>query len=171
MLNPKPNNSSQLIPIPNPYGGKLWALTAMPWSRDEDLQGALIHRLRREMVDGVVVLAPCDEVRRAAGKDLLRWYRRQGFEPVHLPFAPEGIPDRASLHAALTWLQQGLRQDRHIVVHGHGETQRAALFVGAWLRCVLDRPWPWVHAWLARHFPHAELSPAQQGWLQALQAA
>ncbi len=165
MSNLKPNNTPRLIPIPNPFSGKLWALTAMPWSRDEDPQGALIHLLRREMVDGVVVLVPCDEVRRAAGKDLLRWYRRQGFEPRHLPFAPAGTPDRAALHTTLEWVQQGLRQDRHIAVHGHGETQRAALFVGAWLRCVLDRPWPWVRAWLTQHFPHTTLSPEQRAWL------
>ncbi len=163
---PAAPRARRLIPIPNTQGGKLWALAAMPWSRHEDPQGALIHLLRREMVDGVVVLAPCEEVRRAAGKDLLRWYRRQGMEPLHLPFAPEGVPERAALREALTQLQHWLAQGRHVVAHGHGEMRRVGFLAAAWLRW--GERWPTQRAllWLARQIPAARLSPTQRAFLE-----
>ena len=157
------------LDLPNTQGGRLALLTAMPWSRYEDPEGALIHLLRREMVDGVVVLAPCAEIRPAAGKDLLRWYRRQGFEPLHLPFAPDEAPPLAALQRTLATLRAWLRQERRVVLHGHRETQRAAFFAAAWLIAVEKWPMPQALAWLEEHLPSSRpLSPAQQAVLRRL---
>jgi len=153
------------LPLPHTQGGRLWLLGAMPWSRDEDPEGGLIHRLRRELVDGVVVLAPCEEIRPAAGKDLLRWYRRQGFEPLHLPFPPDGVPPEEDLRRTVDTLRRWLSQGRHVVVHGHGERRRAAFFAVAWL--ILGEGWPPDAAldWLHQHWPQVDLAPAQRAWI------
>lgn len=149
-----------IIELPFGLPGKIYR-SAMPYGL-YDRGGSIFPAYLEAKVSAVVVLAEADEIIEKSGRDLLKLYRQQGMDILHLPIQDYNIPDSILLRQVVDQALALARKGKNVVVHCFGGIGRSGMFLACMAKIVFNITGEEAIAWVREYVPGAVETDSQR---------
>jgi len=84
---------------------------------------------RPKGIQVIVLLAENEECLRITGRNLVNFYKKEGYEVIHLPIPDAGVPSIENLEHASTLVIEHANRGRNILIHCHAGVGRTGVFM------------------------------------------
>ncbi len=131
-----------------------------------DPDGDSLTEFRVEDIQVIVLLAPEDECLRIAGKNLLTFYKKEGFQVVYLPIEDFSVPSMEDLDHAANLAIEHAKAGQNIAVHCQAGIGRTGLFMTYLAKKLFSLSGEKAIQWVRKYIPRAVESAVQRKLLE-----
>ncbi len=130
-----------------------------------DPSGDCLLEYKPKGIQVIVFLAEQDECLRIAGRDLVRFYKKEGYEVIHLPIPDMGVPSIEELEEVSTLVIEKAKAGQNILIHCHAGVGRTGVFMAHLAKRIFGFSGRQAIQWVRQYIPNALESEEQTNFV------
>lgn len=120
-----------------------------------DPAGDVYEAYKKHNISIIVLLAPVSECIQKASRNLPDFYKKEGFQVIHLPISDYSVPTKDDLSNALLMILEYAQRGQNIVIHCSAGIGRTGLFTACLARYIFTFSGEGAISWTRQFIPGA----------------
>lgn len=144
-----------LVKLPFKLDGKIFR-SPMPFGFFDEGE-TTFDEFKTNEINSVVILVPTKELLERSGLDLMKFYKDNNLEIIHLPMADFDVPEKnQDLEDALNETIKHAKEGKNLAIHCYAGRGRTGMFIALLARRILGMGGHEAITWTRKFFPAIE---------------